>query len=41
LSELGNLKGKMVRLKGLVQEEFGTKRIVINLVTRDQVMEQP
>jgi hypothetical protein len=41
VSELGNLKGKMVRLKGLVQEEFGTKRIVINLMTRDQVMELP
>lgn len=41
VSELGNLKGKMVRIKGLVQEEFGTKRIVINLITRDQVTELP
>lgn len=40
VSELGAIEGKTVRITGVVQEEFGTNRVVVNLVTRDQVKEQ-
>lgn len=40
VSELGAIEGKTVRITGVVQEEFGTNRIVVNLITRDQVKEQ-
>lgn len=39
VSELGGLEGKSVRIKGVVSKEFGTDRVIIDLKSRDQVME--
>lgn len=39
VSELGGLEGKMVRIKGVVSVEFGTDRLILDLTSRDQVME--
>lgn len=39
VSELGGLVGKMVRIKGVVSVEFGTDRLIVDLTSRDQVME--
>ena len=37
VGELGYLKGKKVRLRGKVVEEFGTGRIMVDLISPDQI----
>lgn len=37
VSELGHLKGKKVRLRGKVVEEFGTGRIMVDLISPNQI----
>ncbi len=41
VSELGVLEGTKVRITGRVMEEFGTKRCVIDLGSRTQIVEEP
>ncbi len=41
VSELGGLEGTKVRITGRVLEEFGTKRYVIDLSSRTQIVEDP
>lgn len=41
VSELGGLEGKRVRVRGKVAVEFGSNRIILDIISRDQITEEP
>jgi len=40
-ADLKKLVGKKIRMRGVLKEEFGSKRLIIDLITRDQIVEVP